>query len=187
MGSLNDILGLFEENQRRKREHNAEFFRMLDTRRGMLFLGAVLLVIAIVIFLSAGPEKPAASDGDIVLDLSEMFADDPELRSLMESAAEDAARQAERARDQSLVGAFVLAVAAAACLLRAAAMKAQRPIPVSEDSGPVSAEESPCGTAEAPPSFDPCGREDRLDNLRRLYDAGILSREEYDERKGKLR
>jgi len=25
-----------------------------------------------------------------------------------------------------------------------------------------------------------------LANLRRLYDAGILSREEYDERKGKL-
>ena len=183
MGALNDILGLFEENQRRKRERIAEFFRMLATRRGMLFLGAVLLAIAIVIFLSAGPEKPTASDGDVVLDLSEMFADDPELRSLMESAAEDAARQAEKTRNQKLVGAFVLAVAAAACLLRAAAMK----LPKSEDSGPVSAEESPCGAAEAPRSIDPDDREDRMANLRRLYDAGVLSREEYDERKGKLR
>ena len=182
MGALNDLLGLFEENQRRKRERNAEFFRMLDTRRGMLFMGAVLLAIAIVIFLSAGPEKPAASDGDVVLDLSEMFADDPELRSLMESAAEDAARQAEKTRDQSLVGAFVLAVAAAACLLRAAAMKP----PKSENGGPVSAEEPPCGAAEAPPSADPNDREGRLANLRRLYDAGVLSREEYDERRGKL-
>lgn len=182
MGALNDILGLFEENQRRRRECNAGFSRMLATRRGMLFLGTVLLAIAIVIFLSAGPGKPAASDGKVVLDLSEMFADDPELRSLMESAAEDAARQAEKTRDQSLVGAFVLAVAAAACLLRAAAMKP----PESEDSGPVSAEEPPCGAAEAPPSAAPNDRVDRLANLRRLYDAGILSRKEYDERKGKL-
>ncbi len=186
MGALNDILGLFEENRRRKRERSAEIFHMLATRRGMLFLGAVLLAIAIVIFLSAGPEKPTASDGDVVLDLSEMFADDPELRSLMESAAEDAARQAEKTRNQKLVGAFVLAVAAATCLLRAAAMKPQNPIPVSEDSGPVSAEESPCGAAEASPSVDPNDREGRLANLRRLYDAGILSREEYDERKEKL-
>ncbi|MFR6534761.1 MAG: SHOCT domain-containing protein, partial [Oscillibacter sp.] len=29
-------------------------------------------------------------------------------------------------------------------------------------------------------------REDRLENLKRLYEAGILSREEYDERRKKL-
>ena len=38
----------------------------------------------------------------------------------------------------------------------------------------------------APQSAETDSREDRLENLKRLYEAGILSREEYDERRKKL-
>ena len=185
MRALNGFLSIFEENQRRKREHSAEFFRTLATRRGMLFLGVVLFAVAIGIFLSARPEKPTAPEGNIVIDVSEMFADDPELQALMERAAEDAAQRAEKARNQNLVGAFVLAVAAVVCLLRAALMKPSKPVPAAEDSGPISPEEPSGSMEKAPSSVDLDSREDRLTNLRRLYDAGILSKEEYEERRAR--
>ena len=38
----------------------------------------------------------------------------------------------------------------------------------------------------AAPQSETDSREDRLENLKTLYEAGILSREEYDERRKKL-
>ena len=61
---------------------------------------------------------------------------------------------------------------------------------ISDDSASKEAEEIPVppkpAENAAPQSAETDSREDRLENLKRLYEAGILSREEYDERRKKL-
>ena len=68
--------------------------------------------------------------------------------------------------------------------------KKERAETISDDSASKEAEEIPVPPKPvenaAPQSAETDSREDRLENLKRLYEAGILSREEYDERRKKL-
>ena len=68
--------------------------------------------------------------------------------------------------------------------------KKERAETISDDSASKEAEEIPVSPKPvenaAPQSAETDSREDRLENLKRLYEAGILSREEYDERRKKL-
>lgn len=89
-------------------------------------------------------------------------------------------------------GAIFFGLGAAVCFVRAAMpwRKKERAETISEDFASKEAEEIPVSPKPvenaAPQSAETDSREDRLENLKRLYEAGILSREEYDERRKKL-
>ena len=95
-------------------------------------------------------------------------------------------------KEMHLLGACALGVGAAACFVRAAIpwRKKERAETISDDSASKEAEEIPVPPEpvenSAMPSVETDSRDDRFENLKRLYEAGILSREEYDERRKKL-
>ena len=68
--------------------------------------------------------------------------------------------------------------------------KKERAETISEDFASKEAEEIPVPPKpvenSAMPSAETNSRDDRFENLKRLYEAGILSKEEYDARRKKL-
>ncbi len=188
--SLGDAM---ERQQQRKHENNMEVLRAINTRPGMVVLGITLLVIALVLFgsQSAGNSEKD-SPTDIVIGVDDFdFGDEDINRIYQEMLQSDYEEQLQRERTERIT-AIGLCVAAAGCFLRAALpWKKKEQVgtiseePTSKESGDIPISTKPVENS-AMPSAETDSREDRLENLKRLYEAGILSREEYDERRKKL-
>lgn len=109
-------------------------------------------------------------------------------QEMLESQYEQQLAQEKFARG----AAIVFAIGVAACYVRAAL-----PWKKKEEAGTICAE-APSKETEAaetfqqpvenpaPQSAETDSKTDRLENLKSLYEAGILSREEYDARRKKL-
>ena len=183
--SLGDAI---ERQQQRKHENNMEVLRAIYTRPGMIVLGVILLGAALaLIWPQIAPE--ADNTNSIVIDMSDFdFGDEEMNRAVQEMLENDQKQEEQRGR----TGAIFFGLGAAVCFVRAAMpwRKKERAETISEDFASKEAEEIPVSPKPvenaAPQSAETDSREDRLENLKRLYEAGILSREEYDERRKKL-
>lgn len=192
-----DILRLLgdtmERGEERKRRNNRELLAAINTRPGMVVLGTVLLVIALVLISPQIEEWETANDPNVIIfDVSGFDFGNEEInrsyQEMLESQYEQQLAQEKFARG----AAIVFALGGAACYVRAAL-----PWKKKEEAGTICAE-APSKEAEAaetfqqpvespaPQSAETDSKTDRLENLKNLYEAGILSREEYDARRKKL-
>ncbi len=182
--SLGDAM---ERQQQRRRETNMEILRAIYTRPGMIVLGTILLVAALaLIWPQIVPEDDNSS---IVIDMSDFdFGDEETNRAVQEMLENDQKQKEQSGR----TGAIFFGLGAAACYVRAILpwKKREAAGTISDDFASKEAEEIPVSSKpvenSAMSSAETDSREDRLENLKRLYEAGILSREEYDERRKKL-
>ncbi len=182
--SLGDAM---ERQQQRRRETNMEILRAIYTRPGMIVLGTILLVAALTfIWPQIVPEDDNSS---IVIDMNDFDFGDEEMNRAVREIVENDRKQKEQS---GRTGAIFFGLGAAACYVRAALpwKKREAAETISDDFASKEAEEIPVSPKpvenSAMPSAETDSREDRLENLKRLYEAGILSREEYDERRKKL-
>ena len=182
--SLGDAM---ERQQQRRRETNMEVLRAIYTRPGMIVLGTLLLGAALAIML---PQiAPDDNTNSIVIDMSDLDFGDEEMNRAVQEMVENDQKQKEQSER---TGAIFFGLGAAACYVRAALpwKKREAAETISEDSASIETEEIPISPKpvenSAMPSAETDSREDRLENLNRLYEAGILSRDEYDERRKKL-
>lgn len=188
--SLGDAM---ERADERKRRNNLELLRAVNTRPGMVVLGTVLLVIALALIGPQIEEWETANDPNVIIfDVSDVDFGNEEInrsyQEMLESQYEQQLAQEKFARG----AAIAFALGGAACYVRAAL-----PWKKKEEAGTI-CEETPSKETEAaatfeqpvenpaPRSAETDSRDDRLENLKNLYDAGILSREEYDTRRKKL-
>lgn len=186
--SLGDAM---ERQQQRKHENNMEVLRAINTRPGMVVLGVILLGAALaLIWPQIAPE--ADNTNSIVIDMSDFdFGDEEINRIYQEMLQSDYEEQLQRERTERIT-AIGLCIAAAGCFLRAALpwKKKEQAETISDDSASKEAEEIPVPPEpvenSAMPSAETDSRDDRFENLKRLYEAGILSKEEYDARRKKL-
>ncbi len=183
--SLGDAM---EHQQQRRRETNMEILRAIYTRPGMIVLGTILLVAALTfIWPQIAPEDDNSSS--IVIDMNDFDFGDEEMNRAVREIVENDRKQKEQS---GRTGAIFFGLGAAACYVRAALpwKKREAAETISKDSASIETEEIPVSPKpvenSAMPSAETDSREDRLENLKRLYEAGILSREEYDERRKKL-
>ena len=184
---LQSVDELMEREQQRKHETNMEILRAINTRPGMIVLGTILLVIALMfIWPQIAPEDD--NTNSIVIDVDDVISNEESKRAYREMVEQ---REEWQRQDQSWA-AIVFGLGAAACYVRAALpwKKREAAETISAESTSKEAEEIPVPPKPvenaAPQSAEIDSREDRLENLKRLYEAGILSREEYDERRKKL-
>ena len=182
--SLGDAM---ERQQQRRRETNMEILRAIYTRPGMIVLGTLLLVAALMfIWPQIAPEDD--NTNSIVIDIDDVMSNEESKRAYREMVEQ----REEWQRQNQGWGAIVFGLGAAACYVRAILpwKKREAAETISDDSASIETEEIPVSPKSvensAPPSAETDSREDRLENLKRLYEAGILSREEYDERRKKL-
>ncbi len=183
--SLGDAM---ERQQRRRRETNMEILRAIYTRPGMIVLGTILLVAALTfIWPQIAPEDDNSSS--IVIDMNDFDFGDEEMNRAVREIVENDRKQKEQS---GRTGAIFFGFGASACYIRAVLpwKKKEQTETVTDGSASKEAEETPVPPksekSAAPQSVEIDSREDRLENLKRLYEAGILSREEYDERRKKL-
>ena len=183
--SLGDAM---ERQQRRRRETNMEILRAIYTRPGMIVLGTILLVAALTfIWPQIAPEDDNSSS--IVIDMNDFdFGDEEANRAVQEMVKQNEEWKRQNQRWKAIAFGF----GASACYIRAVLpwKKREAAETISDDFASKEAEEIPVSSKpvenSAMPSAEIDSREDRLENLKRLYEAGILSREEYDERRKKL-
>ena len=185
---LKSLGDAFDRSQRSKREANMEILRAIYTRSGMIVLGTILLVAALAfIWPQIAPEDD--STNSIVIDMSDLdFGDEEMNRAVREMMEKDQKQKEQSGR----TGAIFFGLGAAACYVRAVLpwKKKEQTETISEESASKEAEKEPVfpkpAENAAQPGAETDSREDRLENLKRLYEAGVLSREEYDERRKRL-
>ena len=190
---MDDIIttvgGALDRSQKRKREGTIALLRSIYTRPGMIVLGVILLGAALALICPrTAPEKEVngvvieLESGEIVFGTGDAKRFDQEM--LREGELRD--------KEMHLLGACALGVGAAACFFRAAMpwRKKERAETISDDSASKEAEEIPVPPKPVEnsvmPSAETGSREERQKNLKTLYEAGILSKEEYDARRKKL-
>ena len=177
---MDDIIttvgGALDRSQKRKREAMIALLRSIYTRPGMIVLGVILLGAALALICPrTAPEREVngvvieLESGEIVFDTGDGKRFDQEM--LREGELRD--------KEMHLLGACALGVGAAACFVRAAmpGRKKER------------AERAPTfqqAVEKSAPRNKDGSREERQKNLKTLYEAGILSKEEYDARRKKL-
>lgn len=191
-----DILNLLydaaERRRKRRHEFNTAVLYGINTRPGMIVLGTLLLVIALVLI---GPqlEKWTAKEDPnaIVIDLNDFDFGDEKINSAYQEMLQREYEQQRRSEKYEAAAAIVFAVGGAGCYVRAALpwKKEERAETISEEI--PSKEEKEGVTPEpvendAPQSAETDSREERLQNLKNLFEAGVLSKEEYDARRKKL-
>lgn len=175
-------------SQKRKREAMIALLRSIYTRPGMIVLGVILLGAALaLIWPQIAPE--ADNTNSIVIDMSDFDFGDEEMNRTVQEMVENDRKQKEQS---GRTGAIFFGLGAAVCFVRAAMpwRKKERVETISDDSASKEAEEIPVPPKpvenSATPSAETGSREERKKNLKTLYEAGILSREEYDARRKKL-
>lgn len=189
---MNDLIttvgSALDRSQKRKREAMIALLRSIYTRPGMIVLGVILLGAALaLIWPQIAPE--ADNTNSIVIDMSDFDFGDEEMNRTVQEMVENDRKQREQSERS---GAIFFGLGAAVCFVRAAMpwRKKERAETISDDSASKEAEEIPVPPKpvenSATPSAETGSREDRLENLKRLYEAGILSKEEYDARRKKL-
>ena len=165
--------GALDRSQKRRREATMTLLRSIDTRPGMIVLGVILLGAALALICPRNaPEKEVngvvieLESGEIVFGTGDGKRFDQEM--LRENESQD--------KEMHLLGACALGVGAAACFVRAAMpWKKKKRAPTFQQAVEKSAPRNENGS-----------REERQKNLKTLYEAGILSKEEYDARRKKL-
>ena len=177
-----------DRSQKRKREAMIALLRSIYTRPGMIVLGVILLGAALaLIWPQIAPE--ADNTNSIVIDMSDFDFGDEEMNRTVQEMVENDRKQKEQS---GRTGAIFFGLGAAVCFVRAAMpwRKKERAETISDDSASKEAEEIPVPPKPvenaATPSAETGSREERKKNLKTLYEAGILSREEYDARRKKL-
>ncbi len=186
---LQSLGNAMERQQQRRHENNMEVLRAIYTRPGMIVLGVILLGAALaLIWPQIAPE--ADNTNSIVIDMSDFDFGDEEMNRTVQEMVENDRKQKEQSGRS---GAIFFGLGAAVCFVRAAMpwRKKERAETISDDSASKEAEEIPVPPKPpvenaAMPSAETGGREERKKNLKTLYEAGILSREEYDARRKKL-
>ncbi len=183
--SLGDAM---ERQQQRKHENNMEVLRAINTRPGMVVLGVILLGAALaLIWPQIAPE--ADNTNSIVIDMSDFDFGDEEMNRTVQEMVENDRKQKEQSGRS---GAIFFGLGAAVCFVRAAMpwKKKNQAETISEEHTSKESEDIPVSPKPVEnsvmPSAETDSRDDRFENLKRLYEAGILSREEYDERRKKL-
>ena len=182
--SLGDAM---ERQQQRRHENNMEVLRAIYTRPGMIVLGVILLGAALaLIWPQIAPE--ADNTNSIVIDMSDFDFGDEEMNRTVQEMVENDRKQKEQSGRS---GAIFFGLGAAVCFVRAAMpwRKKEQPETISDDSASKEAEEilvPPKPVEKSAPRNEDTGREERQKNLKTLYEAGILSKEEYDARRKKL-
>ena len=182
--SLGDAM---ERQQQRRHENNMEVLRAIYTRPGMIVLGVILLGAALaLIWPQIAPE--ADNTNSIVIDMSDFDFGDEEMNRTVQEMVENDRKQKEQSGRS---GAIFFGLGAAVCFVRAAMpwRKKERAETISDDSASKEAEEilvPPKPVEKSAPRNEDTGREERQKNLKTLYEAGILSKEEYDARRKKL-
>ena len=168
--------GALDRSQKRKREGTIALLRSIYTRPGMIVLGVILLGAALALICPrTAPEREVngvvieLESGEIVFGTGDGKRFNQEM--LRENESQD--------KEMHLLGACALGVGAAACFVRAAMpwRKKER------------AERAPTfqqAVEKSAPRNEDGSREERQKNLKTLYEAGILSKEEYDARRKKL-
>ena len=171
--SLGDAI---ERQQQRKHENNMEVLCAINTRPDMIVLGVILLGAALALICPrTAPEKEVngvvieLESGEIVFDTGGGKRFNQEM--LRENELQD--------KEMHLLGACALGVGAAACFVRAA-------MPWKKKEQAVRAPTFQQAVEKSAPRNEDTGREERHKNLKTLYEAGILSKEEYDARRKKL-
>jgi len=171
--SLGDAM---ERQQQRRHENNMEVLRSIYTRPGMIVLGVILLGAALALICPrTAPEKEVngvvieLESGEIVFGTGDGKRFNQEM--LRENESQD--------KEMHLLGACALGVGAAACFFRAA-------IPWKKKEQAVRATAFQQAVEKSAPRNEDGSREERQKNLKTLYEAGILSKEEYDARRKKL-
>ena len=170
--SLGDAM---ERQQQRRHENNMEVLRAIYTRPGMIVLGVILLGAALaLIWPQIAPE--ADNTNSIVIDMSDFDFGDEEMNRTVQEMVENDRKQKEQSGRS---GAIFFGLGAAVCFVRAAMpwRKKER------------AERAPTfqqAVEKSAPRNKDGSREGRQKNLKTLYEAGILSKEEYDARRKKL-
>ena len=183
---MDDIIttvgGALDRSQKRKREGTIALLRSIYTRPGMIVLGVILLGAALALICPrTTPEKEVngvvieLESGEIVFGTGDGKRFDQEM--LREGELRD--------KEMHLLGACALGVGAAMPW-----RKKERAETISDDSASKEAEEIPVPPKPVEnsvmPSAETGSREERQKNLKTLYEAGILSKEEYDARRKKL-
>ena len=177
---MDDIIttvgGALDRSQKRKREGTIALLRSIYTRPGMIVLGVILLGAALALICPrTAPEKAVngvvieLESGEIVFDTGGGKHFNQEM--LRENELQD--------KEIHLLGACALGVGAAACFVRAA-------MPWKKKEQAVRATTFQQAVEKSAPRNEDTGREERQKNLKTLYEAGILSKEEYDARRKKL-
>ena len=177
---MDDIIttvgGALDRSQKRKREGTIALLRSINTRPGMIVLGVILLGAALALICPrTAPEKEVngvvieLESGEIVFDTGGGKRFNQEM--LRENELQD--------KEMHLLGACALGVGAAACFVRAA-------MPWKKKEQAVRATAFQQAVEKSAPRNEDTGREERQKNLKTLYEAGILSKEEYDARRKKL-
>ena len=177
---MDDIIttvgGALDRSQKRKREGTIALLRSIYTRPGMIVLGVILLGAALALICPrTAPEKEVngvvieLESGEIVFDTGGGKRFNQEM--LRENELQD--------KEMHLLGACALGVGAAVCFVRAA-------MPWKKKEQAVRAAAFQQAVEKSAPRNEDTGREERQKNLKTLYEAGILSKEEYDARRKKL-
>ena len=177
---MDDIIttvgGALDRSQKRKREGTIALLRAINTRPGMIVLGVILLGAALALICPrTAPEKEVngvvieLESGEIVFDTGGGKRFNQEM--LRENELQD--------KEMHLLGACALGVGAAACFVRAA-------MPWKKKEQAVRATAFQQAVEKSTPRNETGSREERQKNLKTLYEAGILSKEEYDARRKKL-
>ncbi len=177
---MDDIIttvgGALDRSQKRKHEGTIALLRSIYTRPGMIVLGVILLGAALALICPrTAPEKEVngvvieLESGEIVFGTGDGKRFNQEM--LRENESQD--------KEMHLLGACALGVGAAACFVRAA-------MPWKKKEQAVRATAFQQAVEKSAPRNEDTGREERQKNLKTLYEAGILSKEEYDARRKKL-
>ena len=173
---ITTVGGALDRSQKRRREATMTLLRSIDTRPGMIVLGVILLGAALALICPrTAPEKEVngvvieLESGEIVFGTGDGKRFNQEM--LRENESQD--------KEMHLLGACALGVGAAACFVRAA-------MPWKKKEQEERATAFQQAVEKSAPRNEDTGREERQKNLKTLYEAGILSKEEYDARRKKL-
>ena len=173
---ITTVGGALDRSQKRRREATMTLLRSIDTRPGMIVLGVILLGAALALICPrTAPEREV---NGVVIELESgeiVFGTGDGKRFNQEMLREGELRD----KEMHLLGACALGVGAAACFVRAA-------MPWKKKEQALRAPVFQQAVEKSAPRNEDAGRKERQKNLKTLYEAGILSKEEYDARRKKL-
>ena len=192
MGVWNGIYRFMEDQQQARHERNMAALRVLGSQTGMLILCIVFTLICAGLLWSALPinnrptgewsvvdEKGRIVDVQKELPYMGVWSDEQLVQIYGDFYGWhlEPARAPRLTEHENFTRAILFAVFAFVSGIRAFQLRREEK---PERSVPERA------IVSSSPSDGTDSGKERLDNLRRLYDAGVLSREEYNERKKKL-
>lgn len=206
--TIGHVVGLLENNQKRKREGYRALLSSLHTVTGMLVLGAILLAVPVVFFAVTNLQQEETtnnviigidnggmviemhgSDGSVVI--TEDFFGSGEEDDAWSAAKDLLRKDAERKHSRNRTNAIICGVCGAGCFVYAFVLwkKKKKDEEKDKNAGTFAAEttsiEKETEEEINMPVETSAPDNGRQENLKRLYEAGILSREEYLARKKK--